>query len=259
MAAHADADEARLAATGSVRSPRAGHVLYLRVGAGVEGPTVLWNVTRGGDFFVSDDDDATTMVSVPAVTGRLTRFAGNRLHAVPRPADLYWTLREDDDDDENEDPLGRHGRHVLLFNLWPTEEGRLENSGVSRATAADDNTKTDRPRRPNPRAEWKRAEIFDVNAADAEDPPPSTSSVSWWSWFSATITTTTAATPETAVFQIPLMGDETRRGIPQRTALLETRENAPQLFRERTRVVRTTVRPPRRRSSWLSSFLGIEL
>ena len=96
--------------------PETGHVLYLDVAPAVEGPTLVWNVTKGVDFYKQPTSE---MVVVPAVEGRLTRFNGRALHAVPRPADLYWTYQQD----TREGP--EFQRSVLLFNTWPVSGGNL--------------------------------------------------------------------------------------------------------------------------------------
>jgi len=118
--AHSDVDE-RLAIEEQIyRYPRNGHVLYLQVGTEVRGPTCLFPGRKtGGDLATTDDGDDNSgiqLVTVPAVEGRLLRFEGCLLHAVPRPADL-WLLpftkygpRE---------PESKFGRSVVLFNTWP--------------------------------------------------------------------------------------------------------------------------------------------
>jgi hypothetical protein len=68
--------------------PEMGHVLYLDIGKSVQGLTIVWNVTNGGEFYQQRTSE---MIVIPAVQGRLLRFQGNALHSVPRPADLYWS------------------------------------------------------------------------------------------------------------------------------------------------------------------------
>jgi hypothetical protein len=116
--AHADVDEYRAKQEQEQQSdnteemplfryPQNGHVLYLQVGNQVRGPTCVFeNRKSGGDLIrreltekgkIVDDDDAddaddVELVTVPAVPGRLLRFQGDYLHAVPRPTDL-WLLK----------------------------------------------------------------------------------------------------------------------------------------------------------------------
>jgi len=56
------------------------------------------------------------MYSIPAVEGRLLQFPGDRLHAVPRPHDVYWT--HDVSGNHVHTPPHQYERSVLLFNLW---------------------------------------------------------------------------------------------------------------------------------------------
>ena len=79
--AHADVDEKAAAAGGALRYPTTGHVLYLRVGSEVRGPTCVWSdraLARGA------------LTTVPAVAGRVLRFDGAATHAVPRPHE--WSV-----------------------------------------------------------------------------------------------------------------------------------------------------------------------
>ena len=144
---HADIDEGALEDEGQIRCPKAGHVLYLQVDEGVRGPTFVFDKMGGWNREESEESDkgATEMVTVPCVPGRILRFDGRAMHAVPRPFDRYLLsdkeekiLRaeeedefyddddfsdddeiEDDydqclDDDDDDDEL----RSVLLFNTW---------------------------------------------------------------------------------------------------------------------------------------------
>ena len=75
--AHIDADEFLYREKGELRFPITGHVLYLDVGSNVAGPTCLWHGPSSGTY--------DSMITVPAVQGRVLRFSGDMLHAVPRP------------------------------------------------------------------------------------------------------------------------------------------------------------------------------
>ena len=90
--------------THGFRFPTNGHVLYLQVGSEVKGPTCIFpSRSSGGDLLPSnqhqeeacttedDENGDIKLITVPAVSGRLLRFDGRDLHAVPRPHDL-WML-----------------------------------------------------------------------------------------------------------------------------------------------------------------------
>ena len=138
--AHADIDEysaKRQRQQESFRYPINGHVLYLRVGERVRGPTCVFPGRRSGGDLIRDLDQSSSssssssspspsseveLVTVPAVPGRFLRFQGDCLHAVPRPTDL-WFLKFVKGSPEFE-PESSWGRSVVLFNTWsepPTE------------------------------------------------------------------------------------------------------------------------------------------
>lgn len=113
------------------RYPSNGHVLYLKVGDEVRGPTCLFpGRSSGGDLLKSEEEMASIegssssssnkgaidLVAVPAVEGRLLRFDGSTLHAVPRPADLWFLpfVRGS----PAFTPEESWGRSVILFNTW---------------------------------------------------------------------------------------------------------------------------------------------
>lgn len=129
--AHADVDE-HLAkeqdALGNTdnafRYPRNGHVLYLKIGSEVQGPTCVFpNLKSGGELVGKrqgqdsfDRQKGIELVTVPAVEGRLLRFEGSSLHAVPRPADLWFLSFVKGA--PNYTPEDEWGRSVILFNTW---------------------------------------------------------------------------------------------------------------------------------------------
>jgi len=115
--AHADVDEfrAKTFSKESFRYPRNGHVLYLEVGPKVHGPTCLFPDCSSGGCLLSS---ANGVVTVPAVQGRLLRFDGTLLHAVPRPPDL-WLLPFVQGTMDYESP--EYTRSVVLFNTWDDE------------------------------------------------------------------------------------------------------------------------------------------
>lgn len=114
-----------------LRYPRMAHVLYLEVKKGLVGPTVVFPGKRIGwgldlDQHQQQLDESTAkaamvmadvvnvdnvdMVTIPAVQGRILRFPGSTMHAVPCPADRWLmteeeelTLRCEEECDEDED------------------------------------------------------------------------------------------------------------------------------------------------------------
>lgn len=123
--AHADVDEnlakeqdAGVSIGNGFRYPVNGHVLYLKVGSDVQGPTCIFpGRSTGGDLVAkSSDSKAVEVVTVPAVSGRLLRFEGSFLHSVPRPADL-WFLPFVRGTPEFT-PEDKYVRSVILFNTW---------------------------------------------------------------------------------------------------------------------------------------------
>ncbi|GFH55436.1 hypothetical protein CTEN210_11912 [Chaetoceros tenuissimus] len=91
---HADIDEALLENEDLIKCPEMGHVLYLQVEKGLRGPTTVFpNVGKGWS-----ENNSTTkeMVIVPAVQGRILRFPGSAMHAVPKPADR-WTMNREEE------------------------------------------------------------------------------------------------------------------------------------------------------------------
>ena len=129
------------------RYPHHGHVLYVQVGSEVKGPTCVFPGRRSGgdllqasvgsDVYSSEklneeectntndannegDEKQVQLIAVPAKSGRLLRFSGTDLHAVPRPHDL-WMLPFVKGSPET-DPEELWGRSVILFNVWPGDE-----------------------------------------------------------------------------------------------------------------------------------------
>eukprot|EP00956_Cyclotella_meneghiniana_P016441 scaffold25970_cov73-Cyclotella_meneghiniana.AAC.5 len=121
---------------GGYRYPINGHVLYLQVGTDVKGPTVVFpGFSSGGDLYhgrqkeigecvkdkaTMNETKEVQMISIPAVAGRLLRFNGQDIHAVPRPYDL-WLLPFVSGSSDFE-PVDQWGRSVILFNIWPADE-----------------------------------------------------------------------------------------------------------------------------------------
>lgn len=120
---HRDLDEKLALEQGPIRFPSHAHVLYLSVGEEVFGPTIVLH-----DSVESTIRSFDKITVVPALTGRLLRFNGDMMHAVPRPPLAYfdpsvggtnselWTRRRPID--ENDPELSVFRRSVLLFNTW---------------------------------------------------------------------------------------------------------------------------------------------
>lgn len=154
MDVHADIDEQQLETEGTLRFPAFGHVLYLHVTSEeinhdtiskvnqpfLRAPTVLWSGTEplAGRAEASWKTNGTTLTTVPAVAGRLLRFAGHALHAVPKPPTRFllpprqqeeldateeevWDEWDDEQDNEQDDDAERS---VILFNTWSKEGPR---------------------------------------------------------------------------------------------------------------------------------------
>ena len=137
--AHADVDERLAIEEQNYRFPRNGHVLYLKVGSKVRGPTCLFpECSFGGDLSSKTQESGKVeLVTVPAVEGRLLRFQGDLLHAVPRPAD-QWLLPFTQLG--KTDPESEWGRSVVLFNTWPDAPPRAVELCDDARLSSDDRT-----------------------------------------------------------------------------------------------------------------------
>lgn len=176
---HRDLDEKLALQQGPIRFPDHAHVLYLSVGEDVHGPTVVFHDSKEG---ASKTFDKITIV--PAVSGRLLRFKGDMMHAVPRPPLAYldpteggtnlelWTRRRPVD--ENDPELNNYRRSVLLFNTWtgaPPNEisqvppvGTVEGYTLHRTQHAEGLDKC------RPSEEWKKEPAQSImKNVDAED------------------------------------------------------------------------------------------
>lgn len=135
---HRDVDEELAIQRNIFRYPKNAHVLYLSVGESVSGPTI---VIQENHFNLSSSlewhPQLQNITIVPAVEGRLLRFEGSLLHAVPRPALAYldrkeggcnleiWTRRRPNPNDPADQERTVFRRSVLLFNTWRRGEGPL--------------------------------------------------------------------------------------------------------------------------------------
>jgi hypothetical protein len=122
---HRDVDEKLARRDGTLRTPLHAHVLYIEIGEDVRGPTII---LHDSDIQELPNGQFDRITVVPAIAGRLLRFDGRRMHAVPRPAFAYldpeeggsnveiWTRRRPVDSEDPEYTVNR--RSVLLFNTW---------------------------------------------------------------------------------------------------------------------------------------------
>ena len=226
ISAHADMDEGHGKQTEHsspevpYKHPETGHVLYLEMGSAVEGPTVVWNVTKGGDFYKQRQSE---MVTVPAVQGRLLRFQGHALHAVPRPADLYWSHQLD----SREGP--EFQRSVILFNTWPyAEDNLLIDYEIQNATETE-NKPILKSQSCNPKSNWIDVEVVKYQ-------PPQTQS--WWSSILG------LSSSSNKLFQVPLMGNPRRKGTQDYVAKLIGPIEIPELLKESNQVTSIDVTVP---------------
>jgi len=123
--AHEDVDEDLFERNETQRHyPTHAHVLYLKVGTAVHGPTCVWGHTDDA----GEDSDFGPMTVVPARDGRLLRFSGKSMHTVPCPADVFlpaeWRRPP-------QEVTSKHDlvRSVLLFNTWDEPPSNVPGAG----------------------------------------------------------------------------------------------------------------------------------
>jgi len=110
VVAHCDIDERAARETGELRYPSSVIIAYLEVERGLRAPTVLWTPCGDGD----------ALCAVPAVTGRLLRFDGEMLHAVPQPLRQHFvSAAAAEEEDAAAASRAHHVRRVLVVNCWP--------------------------------------------------------------------------------------------------------------------------------------------
>jgi hypothetical protein len=166
MDTHADIDEQLLLTEGLLQCPEYAHVLYLEVDPNLRGPTCISSKEKGWyknpPTTMSDNKTTwatTSLITVPAVSGRLLQFPGASMHAVPKPLSLWFSedemtkQQQADDETETETPLllavvendeadknnndldsdwddsddddhddAEQQRCVILFNLWRRDD-----------------------------------------------------------------------------------------------------------------------------------------
>mmetsp|Transcript_21160 Transcript_21160/g.54172 ORF Transcript_21160/g.54172 Transcript_21160/m.54172 type:complete len:408 (+) Transcript_21160:30-1253(+) len=208
MEVHRDVDEAfcrshQIDGVGLQRCPINGHVLYLDVGAGVRGPTCVWEeeevCTDSGGPSPNEDVRAgaprtlRTLHVVPAVPGRLLRFDGASLHSVMGP---NCNLLESVEPHIGSVKVSQQRRRAtLLFNTW-----------------------RDPPGLPSPK---DPAPAKAVAAFEKLETSPTCSPASAWRDTALEFVPMTIEGDEVTI-QAPLLGDVTRRGCqaPSLTALV---------------------------------------
>jgi hypothetical protein len=133
--------------------------LYLQIGPSVEGPTLLFL------------NNYTSLISVPAVNGRLLRFDGTSVHAVPRPAlayideeeggsnhEIFNRIRRPEGEETDETTLFL--RSVLLFNTWndptPPFQVKLELSEIVKEYELNNLNTVITPCNCNPVTTWSK-------------------------------------------------------------------------------------------------------
>mmetsp|Transcript_24283 Transcript_24283/g.27747 ORF Transcript_24283/g.27747 Transcript_24283/m.27747 type:complete len:405 (+) Transcript_24283:58-1272(+) len=187
------------------RYPANGHVLYLKVGTQVHGPTCVFpNQSSGGEILKSDGN--VKLVTVPVVSGRLLRFRGDMLHAVPRPTDLWF--RSFVKGAPEYTPEEDWGRSVILFNTWVDEPPKDVPLGATVSNSIDDNGKNESV---NEISTWN--EIFSLTLSKKDN----------------VCATDTNEEQKPSPFmdknaKVWLLGNERRRGYPLRTIKLKTSE-----------------------------------
>ena len=217
--AHADMDEGLQKSQERLLHPTYGHVLYLQVGTKVRGPTVVFlDGSRGGDLVYHHDsedeqesndssierkrkkkvsccynNDTINMIISPSVTNRLLKFDGSLLHAVPRPADIWFTRKQLPPHLLQHEPKAKWERSVLLFNLWPkshlltqktvTNSNKKKNSGKTEPSASSSSSSI----LCNTRDRWKNVTIQSLDGPK---------------WYDMSY----------EIFEVPLLGDTFRRG-----------------------------------------------
>jgi hypothetical protein len=243
MDTHSDIDEQLLLNEGVIHCPDHGHVLYLHVDSSIRGPTCVFS-KEGGWHPQSSADKTTSLITVPAVPGRLLHFPGALMHAVPKPTSL-WFLEEaqqaeilaaendmdwDDDDDDDEDD---EKRCVVLFNLWRgrgpggktedvMEKGILPD-GIGFADQDDNYIQQEKERRV---MQWD--EEYGVDCRDL-----------WCNtrdlWNTTAIVDNCADEGQSlTAIHVPLMGNKARRVHPQRQVCLSSPSRLESALQEMT-------------------------
>jgi hypothetical protein len=239
------------------RCPSSAHILYLQIKQDLRAPTCVfpkkvigWGSSTTTAADDDDDDDQNhhhdqnnnnnnnnkggggswvpvDLVTIPPVQGRVVRFPGNAMHAVPYPADRWFMtdheemeLRKeeeeeeeyDDDDDDDDDFGGEHDdeeeveRAVLLFNTWPDHAPPPR--GVKRYDDTEHSTE------PLVMEDWGEDMLDGMDPTWIHCNPVS-------SWHQQPIVTDgITASPEDGQARVNLMGEQHRRLYPKDTVRL---------------------------------------
>jgi len=207
------------------RYPDNGHVLYLKVGSDVRGPTCIFpRIENGGDLLKQTNTELTNnkvqLVTVPAVNGRLLRFAGSALHAVPRPADL-WFLPFVQGASQHS-PEETWGRSVILFNTWDKNPP----TGMPVNEVLEDDVVETRNVDVNERRQWK--EVFTLTDKECYNNSNENSSC-------GNIQSECSEDEEdeaTSKVKIWLLGNDRRREYPKRTVQMKAKSSVRDAFLE---------------------------
>ena len=210
---HRDIDEDR-SRHGTYLHPINGHVMYLEVGINVVGPTsILWETPSGSPM----------LTTAPAVRGRVVRFNGTLLHAVPRPHDA-WLVKEhglrvgpEHEYAKFAPEAAERRRDVLLFNTWPTLP-----AGTSPGSPSDSELRELRALA-EPRATWQEHAPQMLHAV----PPPPLDG--------GDAAGGVAGADTSRTLTLDLMGDCVRRGRDQRELVLRAPPGAAAALADRSR------------------------
>jgi hypothetical protein len=199
--AHEDLDEELFEQQNVREFPTNAHVLYLSVGHAVQGPTCVWEKDDEHDFGV--------LTTVPAVDGRLLRFPGSWMHAVPKPAHA-WLDASAGAAASTPSPQAQtkadRVRSVILFNTWP--EPPLD---VPRAGARDPRTVI------QGLAQEFSSPKLDAMARIMESPDELCLSRSEW----REVAPKEGSGAATTTMRVSLLGEEVRRKQPEPVLELE--------------------------------------
>ena len=230
--AHVDIDENRFLEgeeRKNIYCPSTSHVLYLDIEPELRGPTCVFpGKQKGWGKALLPLEDQVELVTVPAVSGRLLRFPGAAMHAVPCPPNR-WLLSEkeefllrkkevdedEDDFDDDVEEIDEEGdeddyvveRSVLLFNTWPDdgpppkgERASAFNCGEHEGWEKDYGPHAERIAC-NPRDTWRQQSVQAIDHTSA-------------------VTKTSSSSSSSSSIRVNLMGPRERRIHAKKAAQL---------------------------------------